>query len=201
MTAPLRTEHDIARILVVDDHDENILALESILSGPGHEIVRARSGGEALRQVLKQDFAVILLDVLMPIMDGFETARLIRSRDASRSTPIIFLTAGGSDQDQVATGYDVGAVDYLIKPLNPAFVRAKVAVFVDLYRKGCQIRRQEEALRAAERDRNQSLLAGVSQILLRSLDRDTVMADVAQLIAASTGLAMNAEQPASMHFS
>ena len=178
-------ELDVAKILVVDDHDENILALESILAGPDQEIVRARSGAEALRQILKQDFAVILLDVLMPIMDGFETARLIRSRDASRTTPIIFLTAGGSDQDMVSTGYGVGAVDYLIKPLNPDFVRAKVAVFVDLYRKTCQIRRQEEALRAAERDRNQALLAGVSQILLRSLDRDTVMTDVAQLIAAS----------------
>jgi signal transduction histidine kinase/CheY-like chemotaxis protein len=185
MAAPSRTDPDLARILVVDDHDENILALESILSAPGHEIVRARSGAEALRHVLKQDFAVILLDVLMPIMDGFETARLIRGRDASRATPIIFLTAAGSDQDMVAAGYGAGAVDYLIKPLNPAFVRAKVAVFVDLYRKSCQIRRQEEALRAAERDRNQALLAGVSQILLRSLDRDTVVADVTQLIAAS----------------
>jgi len=185
MTAPARNDPDVVKILVVDDHDENILALESILSGPGQDIVRARSGAEALRHVLKQDFAVILLDVLMPIMDGFETARLIRSRDASRTTPIIFLTAAGSDQDMVAAGYGAGAVDYLIKPLNPAFVRAKVAVFVDLYRKTCQIRRQEEALRAAERDRNQALLAGVSQILLRSLDRDTVVADVTQLIAAS----------------
>jgi signal transduction histidine kinase len=185
MTTSGKIELDVAKILVVDDHDENILALESILSGPDQEIVRARSGAEALRHVLKQDFAVILLDVLMPIMDGFETARLIRSRDASRTTPIIFLTAAGSDQDMISTGYGVGAVDYLIKPLNPGFVRAKVAVFVDLYRKSCQLRRQEEALRAAERDRNQALLAGVSQILLRSLDRDTVMTDVAQLIAAS----------------
>src|ERR1041384_7188565 len=96
-TTGTATEDDTTKVLVVDDHDENILALEGTLSRPGLEIWTARSGAEALRLVLKHDFAVILLDVLMPTMDGFETARLIGTREASRHTPIIFLTAAGSD--------------------------------------------------------------------------------------------------------
>ncbi len=187
MSGSAGVEDDVAKILIVDDHEPNILALEAILGAPGHEIIRAQSGAEALRQVLKHDFAVILLDVLMPVMDGFETARLIRSREASRATPIIFLTAAGSREDMVSTGYELGAVDYLIKPLNPRFVRAKVEVFVDLHRKNHRLRRQEEALRAAERDRHHSLLAGVSQILLRVLDREVVFSDVARFIASSFG--------------
>jgi PAS domain S-box-containing protein len=149
---------DTAKILVVDDHDENILALEGTLSRPGLEIWTARSGAEALRLVLKHDFAVILLDVLMPTMDGFETARLIGTREASRHTPVIFLTAAGSDVEMVYRGYAVGAVDYLVKPLNPEVVKAKVAVFVELYRKSQQLRRQEVALREVERERNEARL-------------------------------------------
>ena|SRR5450432_288784 len=149
---------DTAKILVVDDHDENILALEGMLVQPGIEILAARSGVDALRLVLRHDFAVILMDVLMPTMDGFETASLIRTRDASKHTPIIFLTAAGSDVDMVYRGYAVGAVDYLIKPLNGDIVKAKVSVFVDLFRKTRRIRRQEEALRDAERERGQAAL-------------------------------------------
>lgn len=149
---------DLVKILVVDDHSENILALDGMLSRPGIEILTARSGADALRLVLKHDFAVILLDVLMPTMDGFETASLIRTREASKHTPIIFLTAASADVEMVYRGYAVGAVDYLIKPLNSDIVQAKVAVFVDLARKTRRIRRQEEALRAAERERGEAAL-------------------------------------------
>jgi PAS domain S-box-containing protein len=154
----IEAQAEAVRLLVVDDHAENITALEAILEGPGYHVVAARSGADALKLVLKNDFAVILLDVLMPLMDGFETARLIRGRDASRHTPIIFLTAAGSDLAMVERGYAVGAVDYLVKPLNADVVKAKVAVFVDLFRKARQIHLQEERLRAAERDRSDAAI-------------------------------------------
>lgn len=154
----MQSDDDIAKILIVDDYRENILALDGMLARPGIEILSAPSGVDALRLVLKHDFAVILMDVLMPSMDGFETASLIRTREASKHTPIIFLTAAGSDVDMVYRGYAVGAVDYLVKPLNPDVVTAKVAVFVDLFRKSRRIHRQEEALRAAERERGEAAL-------------------------------------------
>jgi len=146
------------RILVVDDREENVVALQSILGGDEFELVVARSGSEALGQLLTADVAVVLMDVLMPLMDGFETARLIRAREACRHIPIIFLTAVGSDLQMVERGYAVGAVDYLVKPLNPEMVKAKVAVFVDLYRKNRQLRRHEEVLRMAERARSEEVL-------------------------------------------
>ena len=146
------------RILVVDDREENVVALRSILGGAEFELLAARSGSEALGHLLTADVAVVLLDVLMPQMHGFETARLIRAREACRHIPIIFLTAVGSDLQMVERGYAVGAVDYLVKPLNPEMVKAKVAVFVDLYRKNRQLRRHEEVLRLAERARNEEVL-------------------------------------------
>lgn len=154
----MESPDDLVRILVVDDHEENLVAMRGILEEPGYVVVTARSGNEALKQVLKHDFAVILLDVLMPLMDGFETARLIRTRDASRHTPIIFLTAAGSDLAMIERGYAAGAVDYLVKPLHAPMVRAKVAVFAELQRKARQMRRQEELLRAAERDRSEAVI-------------------------------------------
>jgi PAS domain S-box-containing protein len=140
-----------APILLVDDRPENLLALEAILEPLGHELVRAGSGEEALRQVLTHDFAVILLDVQMPGMNGFETARMIKSRERSKLTPIIFLTAINKEDEYVFEGYSVGAVDYLFKPYNPDVLRSKVAVFVDLYLKTEQLRRQESLLRESER--------------------------------------------------
>ncbi len=130
-------------ILVVDDRDENLLALEAVLSDPGYRIVRARSGREALKEVLDQDFALILLDVQMPGVDGYETAVLIRERPRSRQTPIIFLTANDWGSQHVFRGYTVGAVDYLVKPVAPDVLRSKVAVFVELFNK-------QEALRIAQ---------------------------------------------------
>src|SRR5438445_6874184 len=127
------------KLLLVDDHPENLLALEAILEAPGLELVQARSGAEALRQLLQHDFAAIILDVMMPEMDGFETAALIRQRERSRYTPILFLTALGRSEEALFRGYDVGAVDYLVKPIVPAVLKSKIAVFV-------QLKRQSELL-------------------------------------------------------
>lgn len=137
-------------ILLVDDHRENVLALETVLKDLGHNLVAASSGREALKRVLDEDFAVILLDVRMPDMDGFETAELIRRRERSRHTPIIFMTAVSKGETFVDKGYAVGAVDYIFKPFVPEILRAKVSVFVDLFRKTAQIKEQAERLRRAE---------------------------------------------------
>jgi len=137
-------------ILLVDDQPANLLALEAMLQGLGQTLVKAESGREALRWLLTHDFAVILLDVKMPDMDGFETAALVRQRDKSRYTPIIFLTAADKTHTEAVRGYAVGAVDYLVKPVVPEFVRSKVSVFVELAKKTEQLRRQAELLRDSE---------------------------------------------------
>jgi len=135
-------------VLLVDDHPENLLALEAILSPLEQNLVKAHSGQEALRCLLNQDFAVILLDVQMPDMDGFETAALIRQRVRSQHTPIIFLTAFSSSDKLMSKGYSLGAVDYLLKPLEPEILISKVTVFVDLFKKTAEIRRQAAQLAA-----------------------------------------------------
>jgi signal transduction histidine kinase len=134
------------KILLVDDREANLLTLESVLEDLGQEIVKATSGREALRHVLKDDFAVILLDVKMPEMDGFDTAALIRERERSRYTPIVFLTAH-KDEEHVFRGYYAGAVDFLYKPINPEVLRSKVSVFVDLSLKSEMLRQQADILR------------------------------------------------------
>ncbi len=120
---------------MVDDQVRNLVALEAALASAEHSVTTAQSGTEALGRVLEQDFAVIVLDVHMLGMDGFETAGLIRARERSQSTPIIFLTADNRVGPRVLEGYRLGAVDYLYKPFNPDILRAKVSVFVDLFRK------------------------------------------------------------------
>jgi two-component system, sensor histidine kinase len=140
---------DKVDILLVDDEPGNLLALEAILGGLGENLVKADSGMEALRQILAHDFAVILLDVRMPGMDGYETAALIRERAASHLTPIIFLTAYHKADVDMIRGYSVGAVDYLFKPFDADILRTKVAVFVELKKKSALIRKQgEEILRS-----------------------------------------------------
>jgi len=133
-----------AKILVVDDDPRNLIAVEEILRAPGIEIVTADGGEAALRHVLKNDFAVILLDVQMPRLDGYEVAGLIRNRPRSSRVPILFLTAFNKDDMHVFRGYSAGAVDYVFKPIEPLILRSKVEVFVDLYRKTEEIRRQGE---------------------------------------------------------
>jgi PAS domain S-box-containing protein len=135
-------------ILLVDDRPENLLALETVLADLGQNLVKAHSSAEALRHLLRQDFAAILLDVQMPEIDGFETASLIRQRDRSRHTPIIFLTAIGTSDPDVFRGYAIGAVDYLFKPFRPEILKSKVAVFVDLFQMRERVLAQAERLMA-----------------------------------------------------
>jgi signal transduction histidine kinase len=148
-----------ANVLLVDDQPANLLALEVMLADLGFHLVAVSSGEEALRQLLHRDFAVILLDVHMPGLDGFETARLIRGREKFRYTPIVFLTAYESSHFPIVEAYELGAVDYLVKPLVPAVLRAKVMAFVELFRKTEQAKRQGERLREMERQQFERRLA------------------------------------------
>lgn len=154
---------DKVSILLVDDNAENLLALSAILANLNYEIVTARSGQEALRRTLRQDFALILLDVRMPEMNGFEVATALKSRARTRLIPIIFLTAEASDVDNIYLGYSVGAVDYLQKPLEPRIVCAKVAIFAELYRKNQQVVSQTQRLLESERRARQLELEAIRQ--------------------------------------
>ena len=160
MSNPLR---DKVSILLVDDQPEGLMALEATLAPLGQTLVTARSGREALRHLLHQDFAVVLLDVVMPDMDGFETAQLIREREKSRNTPILFLTALSRGEVPEFRAYAVGAVDYMLKPFEPDILRSKVSVFVDLFRKTELVRKQAEALREAQQREHERQLAEFHQ--------------------------------------
>ena len=149
--AHLEAQADPAPILVVDDKVSNLVALEAVLEPLHEEIVKAQSGEEALKHVLLRDFAVILMDVQMPGLDGMQTAHLIKQRERSRRIPIIFLTAIHREPSWVFKGYAQGAVDYLLKPFDPEILRAKVAVFLDLHRKEQELKKQGARLRDAER--------------------------------------------------
>jgi two-component system sensor histidine kinase/response regulator len=147
--APVPNSADVVepvKILLVDDQPENLLSASAVLESLGQEVIMAESGREALRYLLDHDFAVILLDVMMPEMDGFETAALIRQRERSRLTPIIFLTALGRSEEHILRGYDLGAVDYMSKPFVPAILRSKVSVFVELHRKSRLLSQQSVLL-------------------------------------------------------
>src|SRR3954468_4450275 len=136
------------RVLVVDDDERNLLAIRTVLEDVG-EVIEARSGEEALRHLLKGEFAVILLDVYMPGMDGYETAQIIRSREQTKRIPIVFLSAVNKETEHLIRGYSMGAVDYVFKPVDPVVLRSKVAVFVDLFAMTREIQRkakQEQAL-------------------------------------------------------
>jgi two-component system sensor histidine kinase/response regulator len=150
------------KILLVDDREENLIALTATLQSLGEELVLARSGEDALRSLLRADYAVILLDAQMPGMSGFETAGIIRERERNRHTPIIFLTAISRERESVAQGYSMGAADYITKPYDPDILRSKVRVFVELFKRGEEIKRQQEmlrqsALREAERLRREQV--------------------------------------------
>jgi two-component system sensor histidine kinase/response regulator len=141
-----RSENPPANILLVDDRVENLLALQAILEPLDQNLVQARSGVEALRCLLQDEFAVILMDVQMPGMDGFETVNVIKSRDKCRHIPIIFITALSKDNKYVYRGYSAGAVDYIGKPFNPEILRSKVGVFVELFKKEKEIQRQADLI-------------------------------------------------------
>jgi PAS domain S-box-containing protein len=148
-------------ILLVDDNRDSILALSAILESPGYRLVVAHSGPEALLALLREDFALVLLDVMMPGMDGWEVAKLIKERPRSQHTPIIFLTGLNTDVNYIYKAYSQGAVDYLEKPVNNDVVRAKVAVFVDLYRKQERLKRQAELLKESERTQRELAIANL----------------------------------------
>jgi signal transduction histidine kinase/response regulator RpfG family c-di-GMP phosphodiesterase len=180
-------------ILIVDDRPDKLLAYETILDELHENVVRANSGKEALRCLLKQDFAVILLDVNMPGMDGFETAALIRQRPRSETTPIIFISAVNDTETHVSRGYSIGAVDYILTPVVPEILRAKIAVFVDLFKKTEQVKRQaeereklirEQAARAEAEARQErfAFLADASTVLASSLDYEETFRSLAALI-------------------
>ncbi len=163
--APVAAPIPKANILLVDDRPDKLLAVEAILSSLDQNIVKARSGKEALRHLLHMDFAVILLDVSMPCMDGFETAALIRKRPSSEHTPIIFVTSINSSENHIAQGYSLGAVDYMLTPIVPDVLRSKVAVFVELHKKSELIKLQADELRRAEETKHQRELADVEDRL------------------------------------
>jgi PAS domain S-box-containing protein len=175
-------------ILLVDDRAENLLALERILRSPEYRLITATSGREALKLVLREEFAVILLDVVMPEMSGFEVANNLEQLERTRRIPIIFLTALATDVHEIYRAYAVGAVDYLIKPLEPVVVRNKVAVFADLYRQRREIEEQAQRLRESERReyemrasrlrlatdrRYRKLVEGIDHAIAWTMDPDT----------------------------
>ena len=143
-------EAPIQNVLLVDDSRQNLLALEAILEGSDCRIVKATSGEEALKHLLKQQFAVILLDIKMAGMDGYETAKLIREREKTRDIPIIFLTSYNKEDAHIAKGYAYGAVDYIIKPVVPETLRSKVSAFIELARRTAALRQKNLQLEAAE---------------------------------------------------
>lgn len=187
-----------ANVLLVDDRPDKLLALETMLEGLHQNLVTARSGDEALRKLLKQDFAVILLDVNMPGMDGFETAAMIRQRPRSETTPIIFISAVNDTDNHVTRGYSLGAIDYILTPVMPEILRAKVSAFVDLFQKTEMVKRQAEehalllqaqaAREAAEAEKERmAFLAQASNVLAGSLEYQQTFENLARLIVPRLG--------------
>ncbi|NLU69820.1 response regulator [Streptomyces sp. HNM0574] len=147
MTTPLPSPSGGSSILIVDDAEENLAALEAVLGPLGQRVVSARSGEEALKAMLRQDFAVALIDVLMPGMDGFETVGNIKRLDQTKDVPVILVTGADVDTDYAYRGYALGVADFLAKPIDPWVLRTKVTVFLELHRKNRQLAAQAEQLR------------------------------------------------------
>ena len=192
---------DRVNILLVDDQPSNLLALESILSDLELTLVSADSGTKALRHLLQTDFAVVLLDVQMPDLDGFETARLIRQRDRSRDTPIIFLTALSRSETNVFRGYELGAVDYIFKPFHPEILRSKVNVFVELFRQREAFKKQAYELARLSRQNELILRAAAEGVFGVDLNGATTFVNPAgsRLIGRSVDEIKGADMHALVH--
>jgi len=181
-----------ANILLVDDRPENLVALEAILGSLNQKLVPVRSGDAALKALLSDEFAVILLDVVMPGMDGFETAAHIKRRPRTRDVPIIFLTALNSEPDYAFRSYSAGAVDYIAKPFDPWVLRAKVAVFVDLYMKNRQLSEQAALLRSQLADSlraAETAPATAEQVLAELSARLAAVEDLVTVLSGQTAAA------------
>ncbi|MET7908152.1 response regulator [Streptomyces avermitilis] len=162
------TTDERASILLVDDMEDNLMALEAVLGSLNEPLIRARSGEEAMKALLRRRFAVVLLDIRMPGMDGFETAANIKRLDQTKDVPIIFLTGTDADAGYAFRGYATGAADYLTKPFDPWVLRAKVSVFLDLHRKN----RQLERMLSREQERFDELTARLREIGTRVASSD-----------------------------
>jgi len=180
---------ETVQILIVDDHRDNLLALEAVLAPLGHRMMRAASGGAALKVLLQEEIALILLDVAMPDVDGYEVAELIRGRQANRDTPIIFITANPKSASAAFKGYSVGAVDYIFKPVSADVLVSKVNVFVDLYRRSRALKRQAQDLRQAHdeldlrvRERTEELARANQRLKAVIAQRRRVEAERAELL-------------------
>lgn len=199
MTIPRPDAEIPVHCLLVDDREENLLALRALLRAPGVDLLEARSGREALELLLVHDVALVLMDVQMPEMDGFEVVELMRGSERTRDVPVIFITAGASDAARVFRGYDRGAVDFLHKPVDPAILRNKVAVFFELYRRREGLRRQlaerEQSLRLNEmfmavlgHDLRSPLHAiGLGAEMLQRASADAMVGEIAGRILSSSG--------------
>jgi CheY-like chemotaxis protein len=166
-------------ILLVDDREDNLTALEAVLASLDQNLVRASSGEEALKALLERDFAVILLDVMMPGMDGFETAAHIKQRERTKDIPIIFLTGAGIDRHQVFRGYSTQSIDYLSKPFDPWVLRSKVEVFIELYQARRRLREQSALLSSYALHSEENSEQGFAAQLVRQVE--SVNSDLATL--------------------
>ncbi len=162
-------ERKKSNILIVDDRPENILSLEALLDAPDMNIIKAYSGNEALGMILEYDFALVLLDVQMPEMDGFETAELMRSNTRTKHIPIIFVTAINKDQQHVFKGYQAGAVDYIFKPLEPEILKNKVNVFLELHSQKAALKNNNDELRKANQIIHDQQKAAIEEERLKVL--------------------------------
>src|SRR6185369_2866498 len=177
------------KILLVDDREDNLLSIEAILEPDGYHFVRAHSGHQALKILLNEvDFAMILMDVKMPVLGGFETATLIYEREKLRHIPIIFITANNYGDENVFNGYKAGGIDYIFKPINPEVLRAKVAVFLEIYKKNALLFEQEQKLTIANNDLEKEideLKASYDKMRLVNANLQNDIAELASILLSS----------------